>query len=165
MIPAGALVYFKSKSCPEGWGEATEGYGRTIVGMVGSAGSLAAQVGPALIDQEARVHAHQVDPATATTEDAGSHNHQWFEDGLHTYTNTGADQGLVLMFPDGGGTNQRVLLDVGGVDYFTDQHGTHNHAFDQGSSTTNPLEPELRSSDFTTLPYIQFLLCERLPDS
>lgn len=52
-IPSGAVMFFNRVECPTGWHVLDIAKGRTIVGL-NESGSLGAQVGHALLDQENR---------------------------------------------------------------------------------------------------------------
>ncbi len=67
-VSSGAVMSFKLTSCPSGWSELTAARGRYLVGLpAGAGGSLAAEVGTALSNQENRPvgrHSHGItDPS------------------------------------------------------------------------------------------------------
>jgi len=55
--PSGAVGFFNLPACPDGWTEFAPAQGRAVV-AIGSLGTLGAQVGTALADQENRFHTH-----------------------------------------------------------------------------------------------------------
>ncbi|MEN0062772.1 MAG: hypothetical protein AAGA48_11520 [Myxococcota bacterium] len=161
-IPTGALMYFNESNCPAGWSEVPEARGRTIVGLSGSAGTLAGTVGTAFGDLEDRGHVHDVNSPVGTTGGAGEHNHQWIASsgtGLLTFfDNTGAQIANQPSFPyAGGGTALGAFIDAENAnhDFFTDESVDHDHSFDPAAATSSSADTSM------VLPYIQYLLCSK----
>lgn len=161
MVPSGALSYFNASSCRAGWSELTAGRGRTIVGMAGSAGSLAGTVGEPLGDLEERAHTHSVDLPSGVTDSAGEHNHQWIDS---------QGSNMVDAFDINGDPANRVALgvvvgtdayifivdsNVTSEDFYTNDAPVHTHDVDLGTATSSAV------STSQVLPYVQFLLCEK----
>lgn len=62
-VPVSLVAFYNGTACPAGWAELTEARGRYIVGR-NSGGTLLAQVGTALTDQENRAtgsHTHRIE--------------------------------------------------------------------------------------------------------
>jgi len=185
-VPSAAVVFFDATECPAGWTELTEARGRAVVGMGGSAGTLLGTVGGAFEDLEDRAHSHTTDIGNVTstsvsvahthgvaahsTGSAGSHNHQWKDGQLGTFSAAGGAVTVpAVPLSIGAGI---TAANWGSADRFTDNDGAHSHSV--ASQTTgaasstghthvvNP--PATASSSASTgavMPYVQLLACRR----
>lgn len=181
--PTGAVMFFNLSECPEGWNELIEARGRAVVGMNGSAGTLAGEVGSALGDLGIVSHAHTIAPGSsvntssvsvAHTHGSGSyatdtepaHNHQW-KDGISSFNSAGNAQPLSLV-PFQLGTFQTANYGTT-TDLFTDDAPSHSHGVNgtsgSASTTSHAHTANLSgvgvSAVTTSLPYLQLLACER----
>ncbi|MFK7985495.1 MAG: hypothetical protein AB8I08_05650 [Sandaracinaceae bacterium] len=155
-VPSGAVMYFNASTCPAGWTELEAARGRTVVGMNGSAGTLAGTVGTALADMENRDHTHTTNIASVTTSSTGSHNHQWLLNGTTTYNSSGSGMIAVPPIPLQVGTLQTTRLNpVSSSDYYTDNDGTHTHTLNPPATASSA------SSTSDVVPYLQLLVCQR----
>ncbi len=139
------MVFFNLAACPAGWMEFTAGQGRAVVG-VGSLGTVGAQVGAALADQENRAHTH----VTPTH--------------MHSYSTSFTTQKAALADELGasatGYTGGYFGEDAGGT---MSRGGQHTHAGSVSGFTAG--SGALRTSaGFTgdVMPYIQLLACEKI---
>ncbi len=148
-VPSGTVAFFDLANCPTGWSELTEARGRTIVGLVGSAGTLKGQVGTALTDREDRTHSHSV-PA-ATTGSDGAHNHRWYDNGTFSSSGSALPLGPAAVAAGGGFTFPNISTDSG--PYYTDNEAAHTH------SITARTSGNANTSD--VMPYVQLLVCRR----
>lgn len=82
-VPHGAVMFFDSAACPQGWSDYVPANGRYIVGLHES-GAPAATVGEALSDQENRPAGEHVHPMQHTHSDSFS-----LDDPGHTHENPG----------------------------------------------------------------------------
>jgi hypothetical protein len=139
------VVFFNLLACPDGWAEFTPAQGRALVGT-GSLGTVGAQVGAALSDQENRPHTH----ATPT------HMHT-FSAIFTTQKATVTDE---LAASSTGYTGGYFGEDASGT---MSRGGQHTHAASVSGFTGG--SGALRSSTaFTSdvMPYIQLLACEKI---
>lgn len=189
-VPSGAIIYFNGATCPTGWSEVTAARGRAVVGMPGSAGTLAGTVGTAFTDLEDRTHTHSVDIGafnsattgshTHTTDigsftsgSAGSHNHEWLRNVTTTFTSAGAATvNIGPGFPYAGGTAVGALWGIGATDYYTDNEANHTHSVNPPNTTSAssgnhnhsvnpPSTGSTTASTSNVMPYVQYLVCER----
>ncbi len=157
-VPSGAIMHFNLPTCPAGWSEVTAARGRAIVGLNGSAGTLAGTVGSPLDDRENRTHNHSTDIGSVTSSSAGDHNHQWMVNGSGTYTSTGVTiplgPALVPAGP-GGFTLPNMPHGSSSADYFTTNAGAHTHSVNPPATTST------NASTGDVMPYVQYLVCQR----
>ncbi len=149
-VPAGTVAFFDSTTCPAGWSELLQARGRTIVGLVGSAGSLKYQGGgTALVNQGTRtitqvpLHQHDVGTIDATIS-GGSHN--------HTITNLGNGGGMSWR-PHWSGTIEPTAGDY----TVPSTNSSHSHTVTMSGATAST---GVASVD-VTMPYVQLLVCRR----
>ena len=152
-VPSGAVMMFNLASCPSGWTPVANAEGRVLMGLP-SGGTNGTNWGTAYSSTTtSRTHSH-----AATISDSGSHSHRWsyINDSAnwHSWNSSGSD---VIAINWSGG------IDSGGsgiypfavsslpssvMSYYTDDDGDHSH-------------PVSVSSDDATMPYIQFLVCQK----
>ncbi len=188
--PSGAVLFFEGEQCPVGWSEVDEARGRALVGLGGSAGTLAGTVGEPLEDLENRAHSHTVGVSNvpsgdtsvnhthgvpgATTSPAGEHNHQW-RDGASTTFQANGTSLLIpapLPYTTGSTTGSSVMPWNLDVDFYTNEVADHTHSVtSRTSSFANQTTSHGHTMSFSTtsasartadvLPYVQLLVCRR----
>jgi hypothetical protein len=111
-VPEGAIMFFNSASCPDGWSDVTDAQGRYIVGLQDE-GTIGATVGEALAPQENRMFRYQTGADYAFVSAApyiqfkvcqkGLYVPKWLVNNRHTEGNCVGAEGAVV--GDGSGNN------------------------------------------------------------
>lgn len=130
--PGGMIAYFNQSQCPSGWTEVVSARGRYVVGLV-QGGTLAAQVGTALTNQQNRA--------------VGQHTHAVIDPG-HAHVVDYDTEQLANLGNTIGGTKQQ-----GGSDSGTKNTRTAFTGISIANAGTVP---------GTNAPYIQLLTCRKL---
>jgi hypothetical protein len=135
-------MFFNLSACPSGWHALTAAVGRTLVG-VGPSGTLAATVGSAFADQEARAHSHVVN------------------DHLHTGQTALATQITDCGFWGTNGLLNATPASEGCLGVDTNCCGAIRGASHVHSFTTSTATGLTTQSTVDVVPYLQLLACQK----
>lgn len=189
-FPSGAVVFFNTATCPEGWAELQSARGRVPLGLP-NGGTLAATVGTDLANEADRTisqvpsHTHAVGTLAGSTNNTGSHAHSISNTtGGHSHTIQGSGtHNHTITMGEGGGFSFRPFWaggagNSGSPQYTTPNGGSHTHTIgantgthghsmssDGGHAHTVTLAGSTASAGAgtvdVTMPYIQLLACQK----
>jgi hypothetical protein len=174
-VPAGAVMFFTSSECPDGWSPFASLDGRVPVGA--GTGTPGATVGTSLSNQGTRTitevpsHTHVVDPPAEDTSEAGNHSHT----GSTTFSG-GHFHNVGIPLRNAGPLSSNVVQGAGetggaelsNITLRTDSAGGHSHDVNVWGAPDHfhsvDVSPFLSAASGApsvdvTMPYVQLRAC------